>query len=193
MDSLDLDYDNVFNDPAGPLQSEGQFNMLMEDTPLIPLEWLEASIKPSRNPCQVNSRVQSRKNWPEQAERMLREFMDSNDFLHYHATKEESNQKLNIITRNLRGLFIGSWKDPKYDDLLKYKIRNKMHRIRPQIEKARLDAFKTFKDDLETFKKALTKIPPQIHEEAFNAVIGHIGKEKAIKMLSCYGDGKGLG
>lgn len=49
MDPLDLDYDNVFNDPAGPLQSEGQFNILMEGTPLIPVKWLEASIPPNRN------------------------------------------------------------------------------------------------------------------------------------------------
>ncbi|KAI4163014.1 MAG: hypothetical protein LQ342_003332 [Letrouitia transgressa] len=135
--------------------------------------------------------LRGRKNWPEQAERMLREFMDSNDFLHYYATKEESNQKLNIITRNLRGLFIGNWEDPKYDDLLKDKVRNKMHRIRPQIQKARSDTHETFKDN---FEKALAKIPPQVHEEAINAVIRHIGgKEKATKMLSCSGDGKRLG
>lgn len=117
--------------------------------------------------------------------------MDSNDFLHYHATKEESNQKLNIITRNLRGLFIGNWKGPKYDDLLKDKVRNKMHRIRPQIQKARSDTHKTFKDDLEMFEKALAKLPPQIHEEAFNAVVRHIGgKEQVTRMLSCSGEGK---
>ncbi|KAL9039602.1 MAG: hypothetical protein Q9214_004811 [Letrouitia sp. 1 TL-2023] len=148
-----------------------QLNAVMEDTQLrIPVKWLEG-----------------RKNWPEQLERMLKKFMDDNDFLHHHQTKEESNQKLNAVAQKLRELFEQyNWK-PEHDEKLKEKIRNKMHRIRPQIEKTRSDALR---DDLQPFKEAVEKLPLHIHEEAFRTFVFHIGKDKAKELVSRLGEGK---
>lgn len=107
---------------------------------------------------------------------MLKVFMDDNNFLHHYQTKEESNQKLNTITQNLRGLFEQSnWK-AEHTEKLKEKVRNKMHRIRPQIERTHLNALR---DDLQPFKEAFEKLPSHIHEEAFRAFVFHIGKDKA--------------
>ncbi|KAL9613475.1 MAG: hypothetical protein Q9167_001971 [Letrouitia subvulpina] len=160
---------NFFDDI---LQPHGQFSTAAEDTQLrIPVKWLEG-----------------RKNWPEQLERRLTKFMDENDFLHHRQTKEESNQKLNAVTQILRGFFEQTnWK-AEYDEKLKQKIRNKMHRIRPQIKRMRLD---TTRDGLASFKEAYVKLPPHVYQEALRAFAFHIGKDNAVDFVSRLNEGKG--
>lgn len=107
--------------------------------------------------------------------------MEDNDFLHHHRTKEESSQKLHAVTQNLRGLFEqDNWK-PEHTERLKEKVRNKMHRIRLQIEKTRLNAFR---DDFQPFKEALEILPLHTHEKAFRAFVSHIGKDKVEELVS---------
>jgi len=148
--------------PLGYGQEFGQHfinpNILHQQIHYVPIQWLDA-----------------KQNWPENAERMLTEFMVHHHFYNYNKTKAASNINLNTITANLSELFDPlEWVHDTHEKKLKNKVINKIHRIRRQhLPRGTID-----------FRIAFAKVVSDDYDEILQIVFDKVGLAKMKAFLT---------
>ncbi|MCJ1381271.1 hypothetical protein MMC17_004380 [Xylographa soralifera] len=133
-------------------------SILHQRIPYVPIQWLDI-----------------RQNWPENAKRMLTEFMVHHDFYHYHKNQDTSIINLNTITLKLSELFDpNEWDHNTHEEKLKRKVINKIHRIRSQH---------VAHDAIGSFRTAVAKVAPDEFDEVLQIVFEKVGPVKMMAFL----------
>ena len=106
--------------------------------------------------------------------------MTEHGFYNYYSTKATSKQQLATVTKELRKLFDAKdWEERVHDELLKSKVRRKIHRIRREIQR----------DHLNDFRNALAELDPVQYPTALQFVMETVGPDLMRTMLDAAADG----